>query len=149
MEWPPKAENRNFNENDILGELDRDERGNPVVRENRKGQKIDKQGRLVNQKGYLIDDKNGDVIESVHQQTMFRKSELDDTGDLPAPFSIEKYNFNPLAIMGNLDFNPQTLRPQSLLENKGNLVDKNHRLVNRSGFLTDADGNLVDRLGRK
>ena len=36
---------------------------------------------------------------------MFRKSELDDTGELPAPFCIEKYNFNPLEIMGNLDLN--------------------------------------------
>jgi len=37
---------------------------------------------------------------------MFRKSELDDYGELPAPFNLEKYNFNPLEMLGNLEFNP-------------------------------------------
>mmetsp|Transcript_32745 Transcript_32745/g.31978 ORF Transcript_32745/g.31978 Transcript_32745/m.31978 type:complete len:132 (-) Transcript_32745:1416-1811(-) len=77
---------------------------------------------------------------------MFRKSELDDKGDLPAPFSIEKYNFNPLEILGNLKLNPQTLRPEHL---PNDLKDKNGKDVNRSGFLVDKDGNLTDRAGRK
>lgn len=31
VEMPPNADNRTFNVNDILGELDRDDRGNIVV----------------------------------------------------------------------------------------------------------------------
>lgn len=37
VDFPPKAENRNFNENDILGDLDRDERGNLILLENKQG----------------------------------------------------------------------------------------------------------------
>mmetsp|Transcript_40257 Transcript_40257/g.29687 ORF Transcript_40257/g.29687 Transcript_40257/m.29687 type:complete len:81 (+) Transcript_40257:33-275(+) len=75
---------------------------------------------------------------------MFRKSELDEKGELPAPFCLEKYNFNPLQVQGNLSLNSSTLRPE------GNPTkDKNGRDVNRSGFLVDKDGNLVDRRGRK
>lgn len=34
MEYPPNPESRNFNENDILGDLDRDDRGNLILLEN-------------------------------------------------------------------------------------------------------------------
>lgn len=34
IDVPPNAELRTFNENDILGDLDRDEKGNVVVLEN-------------------------------------------------------------------------------------------------------------------
>lgn len=37
MVFPPNPETRDFNENDILGELDRDERGNLILLENPKG----------------------------------------------------------------------------------------------------------------
>jgi hypothetical protein len=30
---PPNADMRNFNENDILGQLDRDDKGNPIIDE--------------------------------------------------------------------------------------------------------------------
>jgi hypothetical protein len=59
----------------------------------------------VNEKGYLINSKNGDVVDREKQRTMFRKSQLDEYGDLPAPFNLEKLNFNPLEIMGHLDYN--------------------------------------------
>jgi len=32
---------------------------------------------------------------------MFSSSELDERGEVPAPFCIEKYNFNPHNIMGD------------------------------------------------
>ena len=35
MEVPPNPENRNFNENDILGDFDRDKRGNLILLENK------------------------------------------------------------------------------------------------------------------
>ena len=45
---------RKFNENDILGDFDRDEKGNIIIQQNGKGENIDKKGRMVNEKGYLI-----------------------------------------------------------------------------------------------
>jgi len=35
---------------------------------------------------------------------MFSSSELDERGEVPAPFCIEKYNFNPHNIMGDFDY---------------------------------------------
>jgi len=35
---------------------------------------------------------------------MFRQNNLDGNGEFPAPFSIEKYNFNPHSIIGDFDF---------------------------------------------
>lgn len=74
MDFPPNPENRNFNENDILGEFDRDGKGNLILLENEKGQIVDKKGNVVNEKGYLIDNKNGDVVDRDQRRTMFTKS---------------------------------------------------------------------------
>ena len=78
VEYPPKMENRNFNENDILGEFERDTKGNIILLENKKGQIVDTKGALVNEKGYLIDGVSGNVIEKEQQRTVFKKSELDE-----------------------------------------------------------------------
>jgi hypothetical protein len=55
-------EKKRFNVNDILGEFDRDDRGNPMILQDKRGEFVDKDGNRVNEKGYLID-KNGDVVE--------------------------------------------------------------------------------------
>jgi len=52
---------RSFNENDILGDLSRDEKGNVVVE---KGQNKDKDGNLINPRGYLVDATSGAVVEN-------------------------------------------------------------------------------------
>jgi len=31
---------------------------------------------------------------------MFNNSDIDDMGEIPAPFCLEKYNFNPFALRG-------------------------------------------------
>jgi hypothetical protein len=44
---------------------------------------------------------------------MFPQVDLDDRGELPAPFSIEKYNFNAHSLMGYFDYEdgePQIIR---------------------------------------
>ena len=56
-------EKRRFNVNDVLGEFDRDDKGNLVILQNKTGSLIDKDGNRVNEKGYLIDEKTGDVLE--------------------------------------------------------------------------------------
>ena len=52
----------------------------------------------------MIDGSSGDIINNVNSEKMFAKDELDERGELPAPFSIEKYNFNPHEVRGDFNF---------------------------------------------
>jgi len=52
----------------------------------------------------LIDPKTGDVINNFNGQVMFKKQELDERGELPSPFNVEKHNFNPHQTRGDFDF---------------------------------------------
>jgi hypothetical protein len=145
---PPNADKRTFNENDILGDLDRDEKGNIIVLQDENGNYVDKQGRPVNERGYLIDPKTGDVIENANQKKMFDNKEMDERGEIPAPFCVEKYNFNPHNIRGDFEVD-QHGRPIIVKNKRGELVDKKGRRVNKRGYLVDKLGNVVDRNGRK
>ena len=104
IEVPPRADLRTFNENDILGELDRDDKGNIVVLKDSTGALKDKDGNPTNQKGYLLDPRTGAVVENLNHQKMFSASELDERGELPQPFAHEKYNFNAHNLMGDFDY---------------------------------------------
>jgi hypothetical protein len=35
---------------------------------------------------------------------MFNKTDLDERGEVPAPFNFEKYNFNPHQCRGDFDY---------------------------------------------
>ena len=100
VQVPPDASLRNFNENDILGDFDRDEKGNVIVLQDESGQYVDKQARAVNERGYLVNKDTGDVIDAVGSRKMFDHEDIDERGELPAPFSVEKYNFNSFGIRG-------------------------------------------------
>jgi hypothetical protein len=65
VQVPPDKEKRNFNENDILGDFDRDEKGNVIVLQDDAGNYVDKRGRAVNERGYLKDVQTGDIIENL------------------------------------------------------------------------------------
>ena len=101
---PPDADARTFNVNDILGELDRDDRGNIVVLQDSQGNNVDKMGNMTNIRGYLQDPVSGDILENHTKETLFPASEIDDKGEVPAPFCVEKFNFNPHDLMGDLEF---------------------------------------------
>jgi len=101
---PPNAFLRTFNEHDVLGDLDRDDKGNVVVLEDKNGRKHDKKRNPVNPRGYLSDPKTNDVIENLTNQPMFPAEDLDERGDVPAPFCLEKHNFNPHNLMGDFDY---------------------------------------------
>ena len=64
VEIPPNADNRSFNVHDILGELDRDNRGNIVVLDDGQGNHVDKTGQLTNVRGYLTNPLTGDILEN-------------------------------------------------------------------------------------
>jgi len=63
VEVPPNAQHRTFNENDILGAYDRDDKGNLIKLSNELGHH-DKNNQLTNQKGYLLNRVTLDVIEN-------------------------------------------------------------------------------------
>lgn len=77
-------------------------------------------------------------------RTMFTRDELDERGEIPAPFCVEKYNFNPHLVRGDLDYD-RAGRP---LFPKG-MVDKAGHPVNKKGWLVDSQGNICDIHGRK
>ena len=60
---PPRWEARLFNENDILGDFDRDSKGRCVVTRAEDSMYYDKQRRRTNQKGYLIDTSSLALVE--------------------------------------------------------------------------------------
>ena len=67
--------------------------------------------------------------------------------ELPLPFRIEKFNFNPHDCLGNFDYDKRE-KPIILKDRNGNKVDKNLRSVNGEGWLIDQVGNVVDNLGQ-
>ena len=95
---------RTFNVNEILGNFDRDWTGGIKDREYtlRKMNFRDKDGNLVNEKGYLIDEKTGDLRSRYSFDVVFKNAELvpidKKSGrrvELPLPYRMEKFNFNP------------------------------------------------------
>lgn len=96
-------EKRRFNVNDIIGDFDRDERGHPLILQDKKGELIDKAGHRVNEKGYLVDPKTGNILEKEKGRTVFKADELDERGELPPPFNLERYNFNGHDVRGYFD----------------------------------------------
>jgi hypothetical protein len=71
---PPRESDRMFNENDILGEFDRDSKLKALVTRASDGLFYDKLGRRTNEKGYLIDSASLALMERYSKQTMFHPS---------------------------------------------------------------------------
>lgn len=146
IEVPPTAESRRFNECDIIGDLERDEKGNVVATEDSKSRSgyRDKAGQATNQRGYLVDEA-GDVVNNVDGEKMFPKTDLDEKGEVPAPFSIEKHNFNPHTVRGDFDFdrNGRAIVPQDP-RNQGAFCDKRGSKVSSRGYRIDGDQNILD-----
>ena len=58
--------------------------GNPILDKNAQGDLIDRDGKKVNKRGYLIN-VNGDVIDK-YGKIMFDKDILDEEGEIPKVF---------------------------------------------------------------
>lgn len=108
---------------EIIGDFEKDGDGNfkiipdPTVPfSNGRANYLDKQGRPVNEKGYLIDREEGHVMD-VHGAIVAKKGELE------------------------FDAHGQ---PVLLYDKNGLPIDVNGRRVNRKGYLTDNDGNLLN-----
>jgi hypothetical protein len=115
-----------------------------IVLQDEAGNYVDKRGRPVNERGYLKDKNTGDIIENYQNSKMFDQKDIDERGEVPAPYCVEKYNFNPFQVHGDFDYD-RVGRP---IINK-NMLDKKGRLVNKKGLLVDGEGNVCDQHGRK
>lgn len=131
---------RTFNILDIMGEFLDDVEQDGQVREK------DSFERPVNKHGFVISPSlNGAVINKYNYNIMFTADELNADGDVPNPYRLECYNFNPHDIMGDFDYDLQTEKPIILKSKKtGKLVDKNLRLVNQFGYMIDEGGNIIN-----
>lgn len=78
---------------------------------------------------------------------MFTKNELDDKGEVPAPFNVEKHNFNPHEVRGEFDFD-RNGKPIIQKNQKGEFVDKRGSRVSSRGYRIDEQGNIIDNNGR-
>ena len=93
-----------------MGNFERDNNGRIINREMvlRKGHFRDQDNHVVNERGYLIDETTGDIRSRYTFDILFHHYELVGVGDrkfeLPMPYRLEKYNFNPHECMGNLDW---------------------------------------------
>mgnify|MGYP001005553791 CR=1 FL=1 len=52
----------------------------------------------------MLDKNSGEFLENLNKEVMFSSSEMDERGEVPGPFCVEKYNFNPHQIMGDFDY---------------------------------------------
>jgi hypothetical protein len=148
VEAPPTIDSRKFNECDIIGNLERDEKGNVMTITDNGGDSIDADGKPTNQRGYLVDPKTGDIINNYNQKKMFDKADMDEKGEFPAPFNIEKYNFNPHAVRGDFDHDKNG-KPKILKNKKGEYVDKRGAKVSSRGYRIDDGNHMIDNIGRK
>ena len=81
---------------------------------------------------------------------MFTKDHLDERGEVPGGFILEKHGFNPHLVIGAFDYNNHgKMRIISDPKKKGKLVDKRGSLVNYKGIRIDKNGHVVDNFGRK
>jgi len=79
---------------------------------------------------------------------MFGPEKIDERGEIPAPFYLERHNFNPHELMGDFDYKNES--PEILKTQKGDFVDKRGRRVNKHGwYQVDNSGHLIDISGHK
>ena len=55
---------------------------------------------LINKFGYRVDLTSGDILFAKSGKVAFAKTELDEAGNIPHPYFIEKFNFNPYELLG-------------------------------------------------
>lgn len=140
----PKA--HGFNEHSIMGEFDKDEKGNIILLTNEKGNLVCKNGRKVNEKGYLRDRFGHILYATKGRVRAFSEKDLDERGEIPLPFSYDRYNFNIFDVIGNIATNPATGSPKKFEHRRGeSITDENGFLVNSKGYLVDSSGNIISR----
>lgn len=64
---------------------------------------------------------------------MFPKKDLDERGEIPAPFNVEKHNFNPHRSRGDFDHD-RNGKAVVKKNNNGQFVDKKGGIMSGRGY---------------
>lgn len=91
---------------DVMGQFNKDEDDNIVLKREKPGMLVDNLGRKVNDKGYLVDDK--DNIIDKNGKLLFPKSCLLNN-EFPKIFPFTK--FRPKCVIGDFDRDLDTNKP--------------------------------------
>lgn len=129
---------------DICGAFDLNpHNGEITLKKNAQGQHFDKFGRLVNQKGYLIDI-HGNIVDKDGKK-IFEKRQISANGEIPKIFPFTKFNINN--ILGDFEMDPVG---NPILEKRsdGHFYDRQGRRVNSRGYFIDESGNVMDKKGK-
>ena len=104
---------------------------------------------MVNEKGYLINEVTGAIRSRYTWEDLFigEFGSLSELGELPMPYRLEKYNFNPHKISGNFDFNDKR-KPMFLQNKHKQFTDKDWKPVNKAGYLINERGDVIDKDGQ-
>ena len=97
----------------------------------------------------MVDPKTGDIVNNFNGKKMFDKKETDDRGEVPAPFNVEKHNFNPHLTRGDFDYDRNGKPVVKKSSPPGTFADKRGSTVSQRGYRIDDDGNMIDNFGRK
>jgi hypothetical protein len=93
---------------EVLGNFALDSDGQIIDRERTimESNFLDRDGLLVNEKGYFINELTGAIRSKYTFEDLFMPEvgSIEDLGELPMPYRLEKFNFNPHKIMGCFDF---------------------------------------------
>ena len=142
----PNPKDFGFNEHSIMGEFDKDEKGNIILLTNEKGNLVCKNGRKVNEKGYIRDRFGNILYTNQGRVRAFSEKQLDERGEIPLPFSYNRYNFNAFDVTGNVKINPATGSPTKIDHRKGERpTDSNGFQINTKGYLVDNNGSMIGR----
>lgn len=134
---------RRFDIKDVIGVFDKDANRNIIVQRSADGTLVDNVGRRVNDKGYLIDS-DGNIIDREGKR-IFVKEHLKN-GEFPKIFLFTKFNIDN--ITGDYEMSPLS---EPILEKdaNGNFIDRKGRKVNGRGYLIDNEGNIIDKNGKR
>jgi hypothetical protein len=122
---------KRFDIKDLMGVFNKDGNHKIMLIQSKDGKNFeDNNGRLVNEKGYLID-RNGNVIDAENKKVWWLLKHLKH-GEFPKIFPYTKFNIKN--IQGDFDLDPLG---NPILEKDGNgdSIDRQGRRVNARGYL--------------
>jgi hypothetical protein len=135
---------KKFDIRDIIGDFDKDRSGNIIIRRDKENKMVDKKGRRVNNKGYLIDGEEN--VINLDGKMVFDKGSLSKDNEIPKFFPFLKFNVED--IKGDYEMDPLG-NPMLLKSSSGELLDNKGRKVNKRGYLIDDNGNIKNKRGYK
>merc|ERR1711981_879035 len=118
--------------------------GNPILDKDAQGNFIDRNGKRVNRKGYLID-ADGNVINK-HGKLMFEKELLDNEGDIPKVFRTGLLKSDTASSLSRLmsEIGKNQLSDFDAEENKVNALGKKMRAGKGGDGDTSVDSMMED-----